>query len=269
MTSHEQPDSAEVLRDVTDGVGWIVFNRPSVSNAAYPPMMQAVCEAIDAFIDDSGVRAIALRGAGRHFLAGGDFDWLVEIAESGAEDAAQDIYRWFQGATRRLIACSKPTVAAISGGAFTVGAELALACDVRLVDRSAYFSESWLELALIAPLGGAMWLPRMVGLGRAKEMLLECRRVGAEEAVAIGLASEVLDTSEDLHRRAQDRALAMAQRSPVAFAHMKRLIHDGLDAQCEDGWLAGVAAQGDLLGSDAFRAEVQARRRSRDKTQAR
>jgi enoyl-CoA hydratase/carnithine racemase len=263
MTSYaQQPESAEVLRNVVDGVGWIVFNRPSVSNAAYPPMMRAVCEAIDAFDADPSVRAIALRGMGRHFLAGGDFDWLVEIAEGRAGDAAEEIYRWFQGATRRLVTCAKPTVAAISGGAFTVGAELALACDVRLVDRSAYFSERWLDLGLIAPLGGAMWLPRIIGLGRAKEMLLECRQIGAEEAVAIGLASEMLETSDSLHRRAQERALAMSQRSPPAFARMKQLIHDGMDAAQEDGWQAGVAAQGDLLKSDEFRAAVQARRRS-------
>jgi enoyl-CoA hydratase/carnithine racemase len=73
---------------------------------------------------------------------------------------------------------------------------------VRLVDRTAYFAESWLDLGLLAPLGGTKWLPQIIGVGEAKEVLLECKRIGAGEAVAIGLASELLESSETLDARA-------------------------------------------------------------------
>jgi len=267
MSISEQPGAegasavgGEVRVAIVDGVGWISFNRPQASNAANPPMMRALCEAIDAFAEEPAVRALVIRGEGRHFLAGGDFGWLSEIVDGQAEDAADEIYRWFQGASRRLAACPKPTVAAISGGAFTVGAELALACDVRLMDRSAFFAESWLELALIAPLGGAMWLPRLVGLARAKEILLECKRIGAEEALEIGLANELLDTPEELFRRAQERAIAMAARPALAFARMKQLIHSGMCSSQEEAWQAGISAQAELLRGDDFRSAVRSRR---------
>ncbi|MET0374235.1 MAG: enoyl-CoA hydratase/isomerase family protein [Rhizorhabdus sp.] len=252
---------AEVRVEILDEVGWIALNRPAVSNAARPSMMRQLCDAIDAFVADPTVKALVIRGEGKHFLAGGDFTWLSEIADGAADDAGGEIYRWFQGATRRITACPKPTIAAISGAAFTVGCELALACDVRLVDRSAYFLQNWLDLGLIAPLGGAMWLPNLIGLAKAKEMLLECRRVGAEEAVEIGLANAMYEDPEQLYAQAQVRALAAAARPPAAYARMKQLIVAGAGCSIEDGWRAGVDAQSELLVGAAFRDAVESRRK--------
>lgn len=248
-----------LIRD-EEGVRWIVLNRPGSANAAEPVLMRALCEAIDAAVADPAADAIVLAGEGRHFLAGGDLDWLSRVVGGEDADAAGEIYRWFQGATRRLIACPKPVVAAISGAAVTVGCEIALACDVRLVDPSAFFQQSWLDLGLIAPLGGAKLLPQIVGLGMAKEMLLECRKVGAEEAVAIGLASEMLPGREELRARAQARARAMAARPARPFAILKDLVHTGLSESLEDIWVAGVEAQGALIRGEDFRKAVRARR---------
>lgn len=252
-----QPD---VVTCDNDGVRSIILNRPESANGADPRLMRALCEAIDAAANDGAVRAIVLRGAGRHFLAGGNLDWLANVVSGADTDAAGEIYRWFQGATRRLIACPKPVVAAISGAAITVGCEIALACDVRVIDRRAFFQQSWLDLGLIAPLGGAKLLPHIVGLAKAKEILLECRKIEAEEALAIGLANEVVENAEDLAARAEERARAMAARPAVPFARMKELIHSALSQPLEDVWTAGVAAQGELLERDDHRRAVLARR---------
>lgn len=255
--TEEEAHAPEVRSEIIDGVGWIILARPDASNAARPSMMRQLCEAIDAFTADPEVKALVFRGEGRHFLAGGDLVWLAEVVDGTATEAAEEIYRWFQGATRRVTACPKPTIAAISGAAFTVGCELALACDVRLVDPSSYFAQSWLDLGLISPLGGVMWLPRLVGVAKAREILLECRRIGADEAVAIGLANAKFESREELLAAAQDRALAMASRSPQAFARMKELITLGLFAPAEQVWEAGVKAQGELLNSEDFKAAVK------------
>ena len=250
----------DVLTEDRDGVRWLVLNRPATANAAEPVLMRALCEAIDAAAADPAVEAIVLRGEGRHFLAGGNLDWLSDIVAGTAPDAAGEIYRWFQGTTRRIVACPKPVIAAISGAAMTVGCEIALACDVRIVDRRAFFQQSWLELGLIAPLGGAKLLAQMVGLAKAKEILLECRRIDATEAVAIGLANEMVEDGDALIARAQERAKAMASRPARPFAAMKELIHAGLSQPLEDIWQAGVKAQGELLQGEDFRAAVRARR---------
>lgn len=250
--------AADVVTRDDDGVRWVILNRPQSANGADPALMKALCLALDEAIADPAVVAIVLRGEGRHFLAGGDLDWLSDIGAGTAPGAAEEIYSWFQGTTRRLIACPKPVVAAITGAAMTVGCEVALACDVRLIDRRAFFQQSWLELGLIAPLGGSKLLPQLVGMAKAKEILLECRRIDAEEALAIGLANAIAETADDLYGMAQQRAMAMAARPAEPFARMKRLLHDALSQSLEEAWKAGVAAQGELLEGDDFRSAVRA-----------
>lgn len=257
-SSSSQPQA--VLGEVDDGIGWLTLNRPGAANAANPEMMRALCTTFDALEADPAVKAIVLMGNGRHFLAGGDLDWLARIVADTDPAAAEDIYRWFQGAVKRVMACPKPVVAAVSGAALTVGCELALACDVRLAERNAFFQVGWIELGLIGPLGAGKLLPLTVGLGRAREMYLECRRVDAAEALEMGLVSAVCEDRDALRALARERALAMAARPQAAFARMKALLHDGLAQSLEQFWEAGMAAQAELLAGPAFRDAVLARR---------
>lgn len=260
-------DNTEILIKIDDGVAWVSLNRPDTANAAYPALMKSFCEAIDSVVQDKNVDAIVLTGEGRNFLAGGDFNFLRQISEDGGSEVAGPIYHWFQGATRRLYNCPKPTVAAVSGGAITVGCEVALACDICLVDRTAFFQESWLDLGLIPPLGGSMLLPRIVGLGIAKQMILEARRLNADEALRFGLASGIYEDAASLRVAAQARAKAMAGRPAQAFRMAKELIHRGLESTISAEWSAGVMAQSILLGSDDFRqALVKKTEKEKSKT---
>jgi enoyl-CoA hydratase/carnithine racemase len=247
-------DEVEVI--ILDGIGWVAFNRPHASNAVRPETLRQLCMALDTLSADDSVRAIVLTGNGRHFAAGADFAWLEELLETKAEEIRDSLYQWFVGAARRLWRCPKPTIAAVNGAAVTVGCELSLVCDVRLASESTVFHESWLKLGLLPPLGGAVLLPRLIGLGRASEMILDARPVRGAEAVQIGLASELVDPDQ-LRLRATERAQALLQFPARSYRLAKEALRRPLDADMEREWQANVMAQSLLLSTDEFRRRVR------------
>src|SRR5262249_15882350 len=118
-----------IRTECSDAIGWITLDRATVSNAVCPDTMREICGALDAFVADPAVLGIAVTADGDHFLAGGDFGFLEEIAADGTSMSAYtSVYTHFQGVARRLFRCGKPTLAAISGAAITVGCEISLAC---------------------------------------------------------------------------------------------------------------------------------------------
>ena len=167
----------DILVERRGELGWITINRPERRNAVRPQSLTEICQALDELTADASVRAIVLAGEGKHFSAGAEFSFLEDLQAMPAAQIKAQIYAHFQGAARRLYHCRKPTLALVNGAAITVGCELALACDVRLVTPTALFQESWVKLGLIPPLGGLFLLPRLVGLGRASEMCLNGRAV--------------------------------------------------------------------------------------------
>ena len=248
----------DLSADHRDGIGWIVIDRKDGRNALRPQTLKEICAAVDAMTADPQVRAIVLASAGKHFSAGADFDFLEELSRTPGMTIREHIYAVFQGAARRLFHCPKPTVAAVGGAAVTVGCELALACDFRLVSPTVQFQESWIRLGLLPPLGGLYLLPRMVGLSFASEMVLRGRAVGAEEAVRIGLASQAVESEAALHGRAQELALELAALPPLAYRAAKEAMHRGLDSSMESEWSANVLGQSLLLGTDDFKEGLAA-----------
>lgn len=245
-------EAYEDLRVEKSGaVGWITINRPERRNALRPQTLAEICRALDALSDDAEVRAIVLAGEGKHFSAGAEFDFLEGLKTTPAPQVKSQIYAHFQGAARRLHHCPKPTIAAVAGAAVTVGCELALACDFRLVAPGAQFNESWIKLGLIPPLGGLFLLPRLVGAGRAAEMVLAGRPIGAEEALHIGLASELVEVGA-LRERAQAFAEQLAALPPLAYAAAKDGLRRGAESSMEKEWAANVLAQAMLLGTRDF-----------------
>lgn len=158
---------------------------------------------------------------------------------------------------RALWHCPKPTVAAISGAAVTVGCELALACDFRIVTETAFFQESWIKLGILPPLGGMMLLPRLVGLGPATDMILRGRPMKAEEALRLGLAHEMVPV-EELAARRQAFAEELSHAPPHAYAAARQGIHRGLESTMEHEWAANVLAQSMLIAGDDFKEGLSA-----------
>ena len=248
---------------IADKVATVTLNRPDLRNAFNEHSIAELALVFDELGRNELVRAIVLASEGKHFSAGADFAFLEELTRTPGMTIREQIYAVFQGAARRLFHCPKPTVAAISGAAVTVGCELALACDFRIVSPNAQFQESWIRLGLLPPLGGLYLLPRMVGLSLASEMVLRGRAVHAEEALRIGLASQGAESETTLHDEAQALAQELAALPPLAYRGAKEAMRRGLDSSMESEWSANVLGQSLLLGTDDFKEGLAAVRERR------
>jgi len=240
-----------------DRVGTIAIHRPEANNSVRAETMAEISAMVEEFSNDPDIRAIVLTTTGRHFVTGAEFSFLKELAVTPPFAVKDQVYRGFQGVTRALWHCPKPTLAAISGAAITVGCELALVCDYRIVSDTAFFQESWIKLGLMPPLGGLMLLPRLVGLGPATDMVLRGRRMAADEALRLGLAQEVVPVDQLVSRR-NAFAHELAQLAPQAYAAAKQGLHRGLESTMEKEWASNVLAQAMLIGSNDFREGLDA-----------
>lgn len=247
----------DIALSVEDGIGTLTLNRPEKGNTLRPQTLREICDGMDMLTADPAVKAIVLAAAGKHFCAGADFAFLAELTHMPATDIKAQIYAHFQGAARRIYRCSKPTVALISGAAVTVGCELALACDFRVVADNGFFQESWVKLGILPPLGGLFLLPRLIGLGRAADMVLRGTAVKAAEAERIGLASEVVPLA-DLADRGRALARELAAIAPLAYAQIKEGLHRGLETSMDAEWQSNVMGQAMLLGTEDFREGLDA-----------
>lgn len=240
-----------------DAIAVLRIDRVAHANAARPQTMDELCDALATAAADDTVRAVVLTHAGPHFMAGADRVFLADLIEASAEAIEQQIYRRFQAAARALYDFPKPTVAAIGGAAITVGTELAIACDFRVVTPAARFQESWIAMGLIPPLGGLQTLQHLVGSALATDMVLRGRAVRGEEAVARGLA-QVCVAPERLEAEAMSLATELAALPTAAY----RAARDGLRRarHCELNellaWCRQTQAQ--LIQSDDFRQRASA-----------
>jgi len=223
-----------VLVDRAGPVTTIIIDRPHCRNAVDPATAQALRDAFDSFEGDADAAVAVLTGAGGHFCAGFD---LKAFAEGGAD--YDPLGEGPMGPTRRLLA--KPVLAAVEGYAVAGGMELALWCDVRIVSQSATFGIFCRRWGVPLIDGGTVRLPRIVGQGRALDLILTGRPVGAEEALAIGLANRVVPPG---------RARAEAERIAAEIARFPSL------CTRTDRASAYAAFDGDLR--DALQAEAVA-----------
>ena len=208
-----------VLLEKRDDIAVVTLNRPDAVNAFSVRMRDELWEVLTAVRDDPDVRGMLLQGAGeRGFCAGAD---LTEFGTAPSQAIARAV-RWERDLWGLLLGMPKPTVAALHGYCLGSGLEMAALCDVRVAADDAVFGMPEASLGLVPAAGGTQLLPRLLGPGRALELLLSGRRFGAEEALAYGLVSEVVARSELtaaatalLRRvlRAPDRALAAAKRA--------------------------------------------------------
>lgn len=248
---------SDVVVSREDRVGTIAIDRPEANNAVSATTMDEIAAAVAELTADPEVRALVLTSTGKHFVAGAEFGFLQDLSTTPSLTVKDKVYTSFQGAARALYHCPKPTLAAFSGAAVTVGCELAVACDFRIVGETAFFQESWIKLGILPPLGGMMLLPRLVGLGLATDMVLRGRAVKAEEALRAGLVHEVVPV-DALAQRRQAFAVELAALAPQAYAAAKQGLHRGLESTMEKEWAANVLAQSLLLGSDDFKEGLAA-----------
>jgi len=207
-----------------DGIATLTINRPQALNALNRATMADLSAAIEELEMDTHTRCVILTGAGdKAFVAGADINELRAIADAaaGAEFAARG-----QALLFRIENLNKPVVAAINGYALGGGCELAMACDVRLAADSARLGQPEVTLGIIPGYGGTQRLPRLVGKGRAKWLILSGEMISAQEALRIGLVDFVVPAAE-LMAAANQLAQKIASKAPLAIAWAKQSINVG------------------------------------------
>lgn len=227
----ERVGSDVVARFEPDGeIAWIVLDRPARLNAMTDAMRAQIAAALER-VDAGPWRALVLRGEGRAFCSGAD---LVQITGDVDVQDPQAVRRFmnegWQAVIARLRTLSVPTVAAVHGPAYGGGANLALAADLVVAAESAVFCESYVDRGLTPDLGGTVILPRLVGLARARRMLMLGEPVPAAAAVGMGLVAEVVPDAA-LVARAAELARALAAKDPAALAGIRRLVEQNLTAE--------------------------------------
>lgn len=237
--------------DVTDAVATITLNRPPV-NALDAELIADVDEAIGK-AEDPAVRAVLVTGS-PYFSVGADINGFQGAFDSGAQDRQS---AGLSGVVSRLAALGKPTIAAVRGIALGGGLELAMGADFRFLDDEARVGQPEIRLGLIPGAGGTQRLSRIVGYQRAKEICLSGRHVGAEEALAIGLADRVVP-ADDLLQAAMETAREYANGPTEAYAAVKRAVGEGFDVTLESGLAIEAEEFAGVFATDDARAGVGA-----------
>lgn len=218
-------DSQTILFEVDDTVATITLNRQEVMNAINRDLLKLLEERITALRFDSNVRVVLITGSGpKAFCAGADLKERATMSPDEVKSYIHTIGYLFQ----EIAQLNKPVIAAINGIAFGGGLELALAADIRLAAESAVVGFPETQLAIIPGAGGTQRLPRMVGRGKAKELIFTGRRITAAEAHAIGLVNHVYPAHE-LMAECRKMADTIAQAGPIAIQQAKIAIDDGIE----------------------------------------
>ncbi len=203
-----------LLLTLSDGVATLTVNRPDKLNALNESVIRELGEAAEALAADSAVRGIILTGAGpKAFVAGADISELA--SQSPLEGKRRSLLG--QAAFRRFEAMRKPVIAAVNGFCLGGGCELAMACHLRIASPSARFGQPEVKLGIGPGYGGTVRLPRLVGRGRALELLLSAEMIGAEEAWRIGLVNRVVP-AEALLTETEKLLRTILAQGPLAVA---------------------------------------------------
>jgi enoyl-CoA hydratase len=220
-----------LLVEIDAAVAVVTVNRPQVLNALTAETTRELGAAIDALAADAAVRAIIITGAGeRAFVAGADIGVLKGYGAVEARDAAY----LGQSTFDRIEECRKPVIAAINGFALGGGCELALACHIRLAADTAKIGLPEIDLGVIPGHGGTQRLPRLVGKGKALELICTGDHLSAEQAERIGLVNAVVPAAELM---AAARALAgkLAAKPPIAMRYALEAVNQGVNASLKEG----------------------------------
>lgn len=235
------------------GVLTLTLSRPEALNAMSLEAWHELGRALEAADADPAVRALVLTGAGRAFSAGGDIKQMTPDRTPAEQRARLEL---INRVIERLYAFRCPTVAAVNGIAAGNGCSLALACDLVLAARGALFSMSFVRLGLVPDAGGTWLLPRLVGERRAKELIMTARRLSAEEALAWGLVTQVVD--DDAPGAAESLARQLADGPAAALRLGKQLVQAAPGSSFAEALRAEALAQGNCVAEPDYREGVAA-----------
>ena len=214
-----------LLHDVKGSVATLTLNRPDRLNALGDTLREDLYDAITKAAADDGIRVLIITGAGRGFCSGGDVKSMSERAQAPEAQPASDRYAPMRD--RVVLAmrdCPKPIIAAVNGPAAGAGMNLALACDMRIASTAAKFSQAFVKRGLPPDWGGTYFLPRIVGVAKACELIFTGESIDATKALELGIVNAVV-APEALLDEAHKLARRIADGPPVAIALAKRAIY--------------------------------------------
>jgi 2-(1,2-epoxy-1,2-dihydrophenyl)acetyl-CoA isomerase len=243
-----------IVLDVSEGVATLTLNRPERKNALDLAIREEIADALAQVRGSDAARALVLTGAGGDFCAGGDIRAMAagDITAEAGRARLQDMHAWLQP----LLAWERPLITAVDGAAYGAGFGLALAGDFILATPRARFCASFMRVGLV-PDGGLFYtLPRMVGLLRAKELMLSARELDAATAQEWGMVSEVVP-AETLAARARAIAASFVNASPAGIGLIKSGLARSFDSDLATMLALEAAAQGIAFSTGYHRAAVK------------
>jgi enoyl-CoA hydratase/carnithine racemase len=239
-----------------DQIATFTLNRPEIMNSFNFALLRTLRQAVDEVRFNPDVRVLIITGAGeKAFCAGADLKERITLSPSEVKQFIYTICTLFTN----IELLNKPVIAAVNGVALGGGTELALSCDIRIASDTASLGLTETRLAIIPGAGGTQRLPRLVGMGKAKELILTGRRVDAKEALAIGLVNKICEPSK-LMDTAREMAAMICECGPIAIEQAKYAINAGMQTDIHTGmaiesnayWIT-IPTEDRLEGLAAFR----------------
>ncbi|HEX9105245.1 MAG TPA: enoyl-CoA hydratase [Polyangia bacterium] len=244
-------------------VRWIALNRPESKNGLTDAVNAALIEALDGAAADKAIRCVVVTGRNGNFCSGLDLKTMAAGGMGGFDNVEEHMRKYFHGLIRAVRRVEKPVVALVDGAAVGYGCDLALACDVRIGTERTRFGEVFVKRGLMPDGGGTWSLPRLVGVGKALELMFTGDMVGADEAQRLGLVTRVIPSAE-AEQQTWEFAKRLAAGPPLVHAWIKRAVYAAqatdLDAALENE----VRGQMQLLRSKDFLEGIAAFFQKRD-----
>ena len=221
-------DNPEVLYEVSDAVATVTLNRPERMNTISRPMLDGICTALLAAERDPAVHEVVLTGSGRAFCVGLDLHEATGDEAGGiASDAQAKVTIDLKSTPPTvLFNMDTPVICALNGSAAGYGMDLALGCDIRVMESLAKMSAAFTKRGIVPESGGTWFLPRLIGWAKASELIYTGRTLSADQCLSMGLVNEVANSSALV--RAREIALEIAANAPLAVQASKRLMRMGL-----------------------------------------
>lgn len=216
----------DLLVEMKNQTLWITLNRPEASNAYSNSMVDGLVEILKHADIDNHIRVIVLTGAGKNFCAGGDIKAMQGKTGmfAGESNELREAYQsGIQQIPLTISQLKTPLIAMVNGAAVGAGCDLAAMCDMRIASAEAFFAETFARVGLVSGDGGAFFLTRLIGFGKAMEMFLTCKTVSAQQALQMGLVNQVV-LPEDLKNATQELAENLSKLPPIALQMTKKAV---------------------------------------------
>ncbi len=246
-------DYKYILREKQDHIGLLTLNHPETLNALSSAVLEELGNVFDELEADKEIYVVILTGAGRSFVAGAD---IAEMSRLDPE-AGRAFGRLGAAVFRKIELSEKIVIAAVNGYALGGGCELAMACDIRIASVKAKFAQPEVGLGIIPGFSGTQRLPRLVGVGKAKELIYTGTPIDGTEAFRIGLANKVTEPDQ-LMQEAKAMALKIASRSPLALKYAKEAINRGIETDIDTGIAFENGYFGLCFGATEQKVQMQA-----------